>query len=365
MRFWKLSLAALVGIALLAAGSIFGASYYYTSQRGAGCASCHEMTVMVGAIHHSAHGTATCMNCHNASLSTKLRHTYVHLSGHLPERIHLRDVDVVEMTEKCQSCHQHEYATWHAGPHSATYSEIFADPVHNRKRRLMDDCLRCHGAHFRESIRELVQPQTGTGPWHLVRGGLADQPAIPCQSCHGIHREGMPPLASPKRASVAADSTWDSLAFFDRREQAHFSAKNLPIPEIWDGPRIVTVSRDSRQALCYQCHAPRESETGSEAAGHHWGPQVASGDDRTPVGVHEGISCVACHSGHNENARASCKTCHPQMSHCGLDVETMDTTYADSQSAHNIHWVRCTDCHQHGAPRMKAAALQSHKAQQN
>ena len=80
---------------------------------------------------------------------------------------------------------------------------------------------------------------------------------------------------------------------------------------------------------------------------------MGSGDDRTPMGVHEGISCVACHNGHDENTRASCKTCHPQMSNCGLDVEKMDTTYANSASAHNIHWVKCTDCHQHGMPKVK------------
>jgi hypothetical protein len=84
--------------------------------------------------------------------------------------------------------------------------------------------------------------------------------------------------------------------------------------------------------------------------------QAGSGDDRTPMGVHEGLSCFSCHDGHNENARASCKTCHPQMSHCGLDVEKMDTTFASTTSAHNIHWVKCTDCHQHGIPKKKAAS---------
>jgi hypothetical protein len=39
------------------------------------------------------------------------------------------------------------------------------------------------------------------------------------------------------------------------------------------------------------------------------------------------------------------------MSNCGLDVEKMDTTYANSASAHNIHWVKCADCHQHGIPK--------------
>jgi len=72
--------------------------------------------------------------------------------------------------------------------------------------------------------------------------------------------------------------------------------------------------------------------------------------------VHEGISCVACHLGHNVNARASCKTCHPKMSNCGLDVEKMDTTFASAASAHNIHWVKCEDCHQHGIPKVKTPA---------
>ena len=103
-------------------------SYYYTSQRGQGCASCHEMAAYVSAVHTSAHRTATCLDCHEASLATKLRHIRVHLFGGLPESIRLRDVDVFAMTTNCQNCHQHEYASWHAGPHSATYAQIFANP---------------------------------------------------------------------------------------------------------------------------------------------------------------------------------------------------------------------------------------------
>jgi hypothetical protein len=43
------------------------------------------------------------------------------------------------------------------------------------------------------------------------------------------------------------------------------------------------------------------------------------------------------------------------MSHCGIDVEKMDTTFADAKSKHNVHWVRCADCHQHGIPKAKPA----------
>jgi hypothetical protein len=172
-------------------------------------------------------------------------------------------------------------------------------------------------------------------------------------TCHQVHREGPQETRPASRISVAGAAVPDSLAFYDRRETLHFTAASLAIPQLHDGDRMVTVSQDPRQALCFQCHAPREPETGSVAAASAWGPQVGSGDDRTPMGVHEGISCISCHEGHNQNARASCKNCHPKMSNCGLDVEKMDTTYAISASAHNIHWVKCADCHQHGIPKVK------------
>lgn len=350
MRIVKLAAGALASVAALSVVFVYSASYYYTSQRGQGCASCHEMAGYTNAVHTSAHRTATCLDCHEAGLATKLRHIRVHLFGQPPESIRLRDTDVLAMTTNCRKCHQHEYASWHAGPHSATYREIFASSTHNTARRLMDDCLRCHGMHFNGSIRDIVQPQNTTGPWYITRASFADQPTMPCMACHQMHREG--PAQSKPQARIAATlpPPTDSLAIFDRREQMHFSARLLSLPQLSDGPRAVTISPDQRQALCYQCHAPRQPEANSVAAVHHYGPQIGSGDDRTPVGVHEGISCLACHVGHNESAAASCKTCHPQMSHCGIDVEKMDTTFASAKSSHNIHSVRCTDCHQHGIP---------------
>lgn len=351
IRVWKKIAIAAGAAALIAVSGVYGASWYYTTQRGAGCASCHEMAVVVHVAHNSAHRTMGCEACHEAGLATKLRHIWVHLNGSLPETIQLRDVDVLAMTSSCQNCHQHEYAAWHTGPHSATYQQIFADPVHNSRRRLMEDCLRCHGMHFNGSVQSLVQPQNTIGPWHITRTDFADQPTMPCQACHQLHREGEPQTKPEKRISVAGEAVRDSLAIFDRREGMHFSAAKLDMPQLWDGEREVKSSPDPRQALCYQCHAPRQPETGSEAAAHRWGPQVGSGDDRTPMGVHEGISCLACHLGHNENTMASCKNCHPKMSNCGIDVEKMDTTFANESSPHNIHWMKCADCHQHGIPK--------------
>jgi len=183
---------------------------------------------------------------------------------------------------------------------------------------------------------------------------LADEPTVPCQACHQVHSKGAQETRPDARISVAGEAVHDSLAFFDRRESMHFTAASLAVPQLHDGARVVRMNGDARQAICYQCHAPRVPEAGTEAAAKNWGSQAGSGDDRTPMGVHEGRSCVSCHAGHNMNARASCKTCHPQLSNCGLDVEKMDTTYASGASKHNIHWVKCADCHLHGVPKAKA-----------
>ncbi|HWG21979.1 MAG TPA: hypothetical protein VG225_15720 [Terracidiphilus sp.] len=356
-RILLLSAFAAGAAASLALAGTYGATLYYAAGHGTGCADCHEMADAVNAVHGSAHGNAQCMDCHEASVGDKLRHVRAHVLGKRPDGVHLREADVRRMMFRCQGCHQQEYASWHAGPHSATYSAIFTSAKHNASRRLNDDCFRCHGMYFDGAVRDIVQPQNTRGPWHLTRPELADQPAIPCQSCHWIHREGTPQTKPAERISVAGPAVRDSLAFYDRREQLHFRAASLPNPQLYDGPLPLKISPDPRQAVCYQCHAPRQPDTNSAAAIQHWGPQAGSGDDRTPMGVHQGLSCAACHAGHNESARASCATCHPALSNCGLDVEKMDTTFANAKSAHDIHWVKCADCHQHGIPRAKQSPL--------
>lgn len=117
----------------------------------------------------------------------------------------------------------------------------------------------------------------------------------------------------------------------------------LPLPAMFEGIRLVRTSPDRRQALCYQCHAPLASA------------QAGSGDDRTPLGIHEGISCLSCHQKHGQNTRQSCGGCHPKMSNCGLDVEKMETTFANPKSAHNIHTAKCIDCHPKGVPQKRGA----------
>ena len=336
--------AVVVGVLAVPAGSL-----YFEFGNGVRCVSCHEMQPHFDVWHTSSHRKVGCEKCHGDALTfnfdfhrTNVSRAISHLRGELPEQINLASRQVTATSQMCGACHRQEFAAWQSGPHSATYARIFLDRKHNTQNMLMDDCLRCHGMYFEGGVRDLVQPVNRTGPWRMVQPEMADTPSMPCLSCHAVHREGA------MLSKVAADGRVDgprqelarpSLAFFDRRTQRHVPIDELPMPAMLEGTRPVKMSKDQRQALCYQCHAPTASL------------QVGSGDDRTGLGVHEGISCLACHTQHGEKTRASCATCHPKMSNCGLDVEKMDTTFLSPASKHNIHWVKCVDCHTKGVPR--------------
>ena len=266
-----------------------------------------------------------------------LRRLVQHVRQGFADPVRLGTRDIPRLMERCRGCHRQEFAQWQSGAHSATYRRLFLDAEHNRKRLLMDDCLRCHGMHFEGGIRELVTPVDTKGPWRLLRPELADRPAIPVPDLPpGASRGRDAAAAGARMAKPAAKSSAKqemsrpSVSLFDRREQKHFSVDLLPLPAMRDGARAVKISPDTRQALCYQCHAPLA------------GGLVGSGDDRTPVGVHEGLSCLACHLKHGQQTRASCATCHPRLSNCGLDVEKMDTTFLSygERSQYTLRQVR-------------------------
>lgn len=328
----KLWFGIVLGVLVAAALTVPAASVWYS--RGDACASCHEIQTNVASWGISAHKTVQCGSCHGSVLTLdagfhlgNLRRLYKHVRGEMPEQIKLRHGDVSGIVDRCRTCHQREFADWKSGPHGSNYAKIFTNKEHNQKRLLMDDCLRCHGMHYDGSLRDLVGPQDTQGPWKLIAVEMSDQPAVPCLACHSMHAKA--PRGKPAVAP--------SLAFHDRREGKPVLLASLPMPRFAG----VKASPDQRQALCYQCHAPWHTK------------QVGSGDDRTPTGVHEGISCLACHQKHGQSAAASCANCHPKMSNCGLDVEKMDTTFKDVNSKHNIHWVKCADCHQGKTPARK------------
>jgi hypothetical protein len=325
------------GACILALAAIPGGSLYYTSGTPDSCAAtCHEIRPNTDTWHLSTHRTVPCKGCHDSTTLGNLRRLVTHTKGDIPEKIRLSELDVEKMSERCQSCHRQEFANWKSGGHATIYSKIFLDTKHNTHRLLMDDCLRCHGMFFEGGIRDLVTPVAMKGPWQLKDTRLATVPAIPCLACHAMHREGAPASAKP--------TLRPSLALWDRREADHLPIASMALPAMKEGDRLVKMSPDPRQALCYQCHAALANA------------QVWSGDDRTAVGVHEGLSCLACHEKHAQTTRASCATCHPRLSNCGLDVEKMDTTYRDLKSRFNIHTVKCVDCHPKGVPQRRVQA---------
>jgi len=348
MRKWILGVALAAAAALL---SVPAGGLYFESGNGRRCASCHEMQPSYDEWAHSSHREIACAKCHGGALTsgmafhrTNLKRAGQHLRDDLPEQIAFPNRAAQAMTAECQACHRQEYAAWQAGPHSATYTRIFLDKKYNAQNMLMDDCLRCHGMQFEGGIAGLVTPIDRRGPWRLLDATLATAPSMPCVTCHEMHREGQPMTKAGENGAIPGPSqeiVRPSLAFFDRRTRQYIPLADLPLPQMFDGARAVKMSPDRRQALCYQCHAPLASD------------QIGSGDDRTGMGVHEGISCLACHAQHGQTTKASCATCHPKMSNCGRDVEKMDTTFTSTTSKHNIHWVKCADCHTKGVPKKK------------
>lgn len=353
MKYAMVVLPVLAALALL---MVPVTSVIYESGGGPACARCHEIGPAYERWNVSSHRKVACTQCHGDAWTTdvqfhltNLHRVKSHWLGEVPEKPKLTGQNALDMQARCQKCHPNEFAAWQNGPHSVNYANIFLDKKHNAERHLMDDCLRCHGMHYEGDVRSLVTPVNRQGPWKLVREDLAGKPAIPCLTCHSMHRQGDPLKGHTRKANVASkeEVMRPSLALFDRRAMEPMAVKNLPLPVMFEGPRRVKMSPDTRQALCYQCHAALATA------------QVWTGDDRTPVGVHEGLSCLACHDKHRQTTRASCSTCHPRLSNCGIDVEKMDTTFAKPSSTHNIHTVKCADCHPKGIPPKKAGPAAS------
>jgi hypothetical protein len=324
-------------VVFLVTCAIGGLGYFHFGNPQDTCASCHEMTGVHSNWQASTHRTVHCRDCHGGSLTLDVHALEAHVDRFVrhftrdplkPAR--LLEKHVLGLHESCGKCHPQAYADWQASRHSATYPRFFLDPKRNGTEPPANDCLRCHGMFFQGDIANLVTRSDSTGLWSLKDPGKAAQPAIPCLACHQVH---VPAAATP----IAN--------FYDHRERAHFPANLLPVASIFQGERAVKVSRDPRQRACLLCHAPDATH------------QLATADDRTPAGVHEGLSCRDCHWGHDNSAKASCNACHPADSHCGIEVQKMDTTFLSTASKHNVHTVACTDCHPQGIPQKVRAKI--------
>jgi hypothetical protein len=318
------------------------------------CASCHEIESSTATWAHSGHRLLSCRECHGSAFSNgvhsmleKGKMVVHHFSGTGMREVRLDEQQVVDMLDNCKHCHGMEYAKWTSGGHSATYAAIFLNDKHNSREQPNPDCLRCHGMFYGGTIQDLISPVSIKGPWTMNHPEEASRPVIPCLACHKIHRQGSPAVSpdysNPKSVFYVGRFDSSDVLYYYRYERTHIEAVDLPAPKISAGKKYLRDSNDPRARVCLQCHSPNAFHT------------AGTSDDKTPRGVHEGISCLACHDSHNNSARQSCVNCHPAISNCGLDVTKMNTTFADSKSPHDIHFVSCTDCHTKGIPRKKAS----------
>lgn len=338
---------------LMAVG--FG-SYWHFAQPEATCLRCHEIRPAHNLWTRSAHRGVKCDGCHGSALSNGFhslwessRRVVSHYSEARHDDLQLTEEQVIETMNRCRACHEREFADWTSSGHSARYSDVFLHPGHNQAEQLNSDCLRCHGMFYEKRIENLVSPISVRGPWQIVDVVQASRPVIPCLTCHEIHSKDAvatrPDYSNPKTIAADRPSRLPRVSFYDRREKRYFEAAILPSPRLQDGERALVVAPDSRQRVCFQCHANVAFQ------------KVGVGDDRTPRGVHEGLSCFACHAMHSLDTRQSCADCHPKLSNCGLDVKKMDTSFKAPESAHNIHFVACVDCHPGGIPKKKTLTI--------
>jgi len=330
---------------------IFGYVGWNSANPQSSCGSCHEISPSVETSLTSSHRNIDCAQCHGTALSNgihslgeKVNMFFTHIGDESKsQKIRMNESQIVEIMMRCEGCHQTQNADWESGGHSVTYAQIFLDEKHNNMERPYWDCFRCHGMFYRGNIYDLMEPVDNKGPWHLKDPKQADMPAIPCLACHQIHsknevRKPAQAYEDPKNIFYQRDQRNIPFGLYLRADQIFLRADYLSTPVIIEDENTNLAPTELDYKLCVQCHSPNYvHEAGSE-------------DDRTPRGVHEGLTCNSCHKVHSNDARNSCGNCHPAISNCELDVTKMNTSYLSAKSPNNIHSVDCVDCH----PKMKS-----------
>ena len=293
---------------------VISVSYFIwnTSNPQNTCARCHEISPSHAQWKSSAHAGVRCSECHGTALSgginslmDKMNMVYTHFTEKTQnDDIRLTEQQIMEVDNRCIACHQAEYAGWLRSGHAVNYKEIFLDSAHNAMEKPYWDCLRCHGMFYDGNINDLMTLEGDHSEWKIRDVKQEMRPAIPCLSCHQIHTENPCSVRyiSLSDSGRIVNERNPTTALYIRPDKMYLRSDKLPECRMFDGDKEITVPSDPNTRLCMQCHAPNFKH------------QAGSEDDRTVTGVHEGISCIACHQPHSGETKASCAQCHPSLS---------------------------------------------------
>ena len=325
------------------------------------CAQCHEIASSHSTWTTSAHADIQCYECHGTALSKgfhsineKVVMVTTHFSDRKDDDIRLTEAQMLELVDRCIRCHRSEHAGWLASGHAVNYREIFMDSLHNAIEKPYWDCLRCHGMYYEGTINDLMNLDGEPSSWAIKNRKQELLPAIPCLACHQMHTAnpvskryittseqkfhlttdiGSSKIVSSKSSAIKEQRPQTSL--YLRSDKIYLRSDKLTRVVMNDDGRPVNRAIDPGTLLCQQCHAPDYTH------------QAGSQDDKTPVGVHEGIGCTVCHQGHSLDTRQSCVLCHSEVSkNCKKDVRKMNTSYLSKTASNDIHRLTCTSCHE-------------------